>query len=879
MPQSKLSGFSSTSSAPPTFDLDASIDLQRTSDFESNTTTTSTQGAPMTTSIYADCDLDRIRGYMPLRDDIIRSSHAWDFGYRVADRKQKEHWICRICHTGPQKPRTPRGFIYASGGGTSKAIYHLRDLHRVTKATNRSISMDDARQLAGSTQPSLSSFTTTATPKEFDYEVFKGLVLELFTTEQVPFSLIDAKAFRQLLIYLQPLLSDCIPTRSTLRRHIGSAYNQAITKVESELHCATSRINLSFDLWTSPGRRLALLGVVAHYLDASCSPRAVLLSLPAVKGSHTAVNLASQLSAIVRHFNLQQSFGHAITDNASENEACMNILSTELALPQGKRHVFCIGHIINLVAHSMLFGEDPDAFEESLIPVTAEEVELRNWRRRGPIGKLHNLIRYINHSTNRKEAFKQCQLDRPDALRSERLGHKATYELIRDNLTRWNSWHDAAQRALDLRPAIDDFTDNELQDYNQKLARHRRRPTEHIPKAPLLLADQLTADDWHIIAQYTHILKPLKQATMRLQGNVNTTAKKQQPVKGAIWQVLPAFEDILQGLEHARKQHQPLDSQEMTQTPSDSLPPLRSSSASAGHKRRRTRQPSPDRVATTSTTSSGFVSNTSNWVIAELDSDESLALQRHFSANINRAWQKLDKYYNKTDVTPIHRAAVLLHPRLKWRWFERYWRHKPEWIKDAKKAIDVLWSEYKDRTMDTPVAAPAVINDEWSEFDKQQPSKDQLLQYTEERESADLSAFDSPLPYWIAKRQQWPQLAQMAFDIYSTPAMSDEPERVFSIAGNTMNPRRRCLTSDAMQQLMCLRSWQRSEVITLDKRLIRQAVLPNDESGTGIIGTDGNEGIGGSIDGDGCIGIGIDGDCGSDLYFYNDGELLYHEHE
>jgi hypothetical protein len=98
--------------------------------------------------------------------------------------------------------------------------------------------------------------------------------------------------------------------------------------------------------------------------------------------------------------------------------------------------------------------------------VTAEEVELHNWRRRGPIGKLHNFIRYINHSTNRRDAFKQCQLDRSDPLRSDRLRNQETYELIRDNRTRWNSWHDAAQRALDLRPAVDDFTDNELYDYD-----------------------------------------------------------------------------------------------------------------------------------------------------------------------------------------------------------------------------------------------------------------------------------------------------------------------------------------------------------------------------------------------------------------------------
>jgi hypothetical protein len=29
---------------------------------------------------------------------------------------------------------------------------------------------------------------------------------------------------------------------------------------------------------------------------------------------------------------------------------------------------------------------------------------------------------------------------------------------------------------------------------------------------------------------------------------------------------------------------------------------------------------------------------------------------------------------------------------LKWRWFKRYWRTKPDWIADAYKAIAELWS-------------------------------------------------------------------------------------------------------------------------------------------------------------------------------------------
>jgi hypothetical protein len=69
---------------------------------------------------------------------------------------------------------------------------------------------------------------------------------------------------------------------------------------------------------------------------------------------------------------------------------------------------------------------------------------------------------------------------------------------------------------------------------------------------------------------------------------------------------------------------------------------------------------------------------------------EFLSLEHHFTHNINAAWQKLEHYYNLTDNTPIYRAAVFLHPKLKWRWFEKYWETKPEWIVAAKEAVNDL---------------------------------------------------------------------------------------------------------------------------------------------------------------------------------------------
>jgi hypothetical protein len=128
--------------------------------------------------------------------------------------------------------------------------------------------------------------------------------------------------------------------------------------------------------------------------------------MPRITGSHTAANVASQISKLLYHFSLITRFSYAITDNASENSACIAILSKELSINPSERHVLCIGHIINLVAHEVLFRSDVEAFELELESnITAEIVKLATWRRKGPISKLHNLIRYITHSSKRRDAF------------------------------------------------------------------------------------------------------------------------------------------------------------------------------------------------------------------------------------------------------------------------------------------------------------------------------------------------------------------------------------------------------------------------------------------------------------------------------------------
>jgi hypothetical protein len=90
-----------------------------------------------------------------------------------------------------------------------------------------------------------------------------------------------------------------------------------------------------------------------------------------------------------------------------------------------------MGHVINLVAQQCLWGSDVDAFEEGLTNVTAEELELRQWRKKGPIGKLHNLIRYAIHSAKRRHLLKTIQRSQYRRLQDSQTAESPPLEPLR----------------------------------------------------------------------------------------------------------------------------------------------------------------------------------------------------------------------------------------------------------------------------------------------------------------------------------------------------------------------------------------------------------------------------------------------------------------
>ena len=173
-------------------------------------------------------------------------------------------------------------------------------------------------------------------------------------------------------------------------------------------------------------------------------------------------------------------------DNAENNDTMMDSLKRELARhwhikydPKTHR-LRCQGHIINLAIQSFLFVTNSENIEEE--GITLDDIEL--WRRKGPLGKLHNFVVFIQGSVQREQKFWELSRNR---------------HLARDNSTRWNSWYTMLYVALKLRDSIEAYYDH--------------YPDEAVD------GDMLTQDEWAILEVIKDFLEVFRDATKGLESH------------------------------------------------------------------------------------------------------------------------------------------------------------------------------------------------------------------------------------------------------------------------------------------------------------------------------------------------------------------------
>jgi hypothetical protein len=127
--------------------------------------------------------------------------------------------------------------------------------------------------------------------------------------------------------------------------------------------------------------------------------------------------------------------------------------------------------------------------------------------------------------------------------------------------------------------------------------------------------------------------------------------------------------------------------------------------------------------------------------------------------------------------------------------------------------LDFWTTEYKSTATTVPTQMLESANQVKNSFQKwaQQKKGSSLDQdeYTKYLLAPVVLEVTDPRSWWLepTQRKSYPALSVMALDILSIPAMSAEPERLFSGAKITITDRRNRLGIETIEAIECLKSW------------------------------------------------------------------------
>ncbi|KAM3537905.1 hypothetical protein ARSEF1564_009174 [Beauveria bassiana] len=255
-----------------------------------------------------------------------------------------------------------------------------------------------------------------------------------------------------------------------------------------------------------------------------------------------------------------EKVGYFTLDNAENNDTAMEVIGGELGFDGRLRRGRCIGHTINLSAKALLFSRNTDALEQQLSGAEAlSDAEYARWRKRGPVGKLHNIVVDVRISHRLIYLFKEVQREEINRATTLKLRSKKPLKLIIDNDTRWLSQLYMIRRALRLKTSVELLLIRyKAQWEDENRSRRTGQVTQaKLAKKPRILRDenQLADKDWEVLYHLEAILTVFETVVKTLEGDGHIRKRKQgwTGSYGNIWDVILGYELLLNTLEEYKQ--------------------------------------------------------------------------------------------------------------------------------------------------------------------------------------------------------------------------------------------------------------------------------------------------------------------------------------
>jgi hypothetical protein len=505
-----------------------------------------------------------------------------------------------------------------------------------------------------------------------------------------------------------------------------------------------------------------LLGVVGHWIDHDLKLKTCLLALRPLEG-HQGRDIATVILPVIQSLNIEHKLGAFQMDNATNNDTALGALAIDIpGLDVRQQRLRCLGHIINLVVSSLLFGTGAGSksLQKQLGEVAYEDA-FKIWREQGSIGKLHNIVYYITRSDKRRRTFEAVQQKMDSSVPS--------LQLIRDIGIRWNSTFAMIERALRLEHALRRYCIQWLPDRGEYYD---------------LAKDFLDASDWEELRHFEELLKPFDKATKRAEGNATAGSH------GALWEVIPTMNYLFNMLKRS--------ADEVTARPSLFTDHYQHC-LNHGYLKLRDYFTKIDdsrlysaAVALNPCRRFDYFENV--WGDKEGGRDMIMNAKR---------WTRelFEEYLERLPVEPVpDESSTTLFIG-----------------SDDLDDDDKEWAAtFGDQTASIEHDRRQQRKLQESELDRfvNDSTLNTVITVMKDGKPFKQTLINEPLRWWRERGESlYPTLAGMAYDLFSIPAMSAECERAFSSAKRFISDERYNLKPDIIEADQCIKSWCKNRVV------------------------------------------------------------------
>ena len=578
-------------------------------------------------------------------------------GWKVWTTEGDEMWLCKLCYDRSSLKK----HWFKSSKSTSRVKEHMEQEHGINSrgSTLPRSHKGKKRKIDEYTDVYDTGLCSSSAPAaSFSSCGFWKMYLQCIIADEVPLPGLDLTHLSLLVTYASP--QNRLPPLEAISSWIKKTYDRQLSIAADVLTSAATKVSILPMIHTS-GVSVRLLGIRTYFIDHNGRPTIMFVSMQRRQNGHAASCSTDVVSAIIDEHHLRRSLGYIATDDFSNSATCAS-LATFSRHPTGDdRRLQCLAYLLDSLAQSILFGCVAKDLEGELVAAGNNEKEKTGiWRKRAPYGKLHNIINYIKRYPEREERFMNIQrrscAGKPSLQRSE------TLKLLQDKGMTWESMKDSIGRALHLRSALHEFVDKEMEDEDQDTSQ------------PSIAQDCLAFREWEVLKVYHDILQRIGNTVEVLQGEKESL--------GAIWQVLPQFEALLDCLDQSRRRELPQDEERAI--------PARP---------RHVEHDGPIVVAGQNCVAeTGGTAKQSSGGTTQVEDPTAVRdrfnvnvdhvfVQYEFNARLDAALQQIRDFCETLRGNTLYVAAVVLHPRIKWRFLEAKWKDCGDRLSTTKEAL------------------------------------------------------------------------------------------------------------------------------------------------------------------------------------------------